>query len=133
MYHKKILIVEDEKEAAELLEEFLRDEGFSAIEHAADGSHAVRKAHKFMPDLILLDLKMPGGDGVTVFKKLRQAVPTAKIPIIVITGAGDDTIKKRLLSSGVCTYFQKPYKPELLMAEIKKVLERTSNSGEAWG
>ena len=133
MYNKKILIVEDEKEAAALLEEFLRDEGFSAIEHAADGIHAVRKANKFMPDLILLDLKMPGGDGITVFKKLRQTVPTAKIPIIVITGAGDDTIKKRLLSSGVCTYFQKPYKPELLMAEIKKVLERTSNSGEAWG
>ena len=133
MHNKKILIVEDEKEVAQSLEDFLKDEGFGAIERAADGTHAVRQAQKFMPDLILLDLKMPGGDGITVLKKLRQIAATAKIPIIVITGVSDDTTKRRLLSSGVCAHFQKPYKPELLMAEIKKVLERPSGSGGAWG
>ncbi len=133
MHNKKILIVEDEKEVAQSLEDFLRDDGFSAIERAADGIHAVRQAQKFIPDLILLDLKMPGGDGITVLKKLRQIASTAKIPIIVITGVEDDTIKKRLLSSGVCAHFQKPYKPELLVAEIKNVLKKKSSSEEAWG
>jgi two-component system C4-dicarboxylate transport response regulator DctD len=133
MHNKKILIVEDEKEVAQSLEDFLRDEGFSAVERAADGIHAIRQAQKFMPDLILLDLKMPGGDGITVLKKLRQIASTAKIPIIVITGVADDTIKKRLLSSGVCAHFQKPYKPELLVAGIKNALERRSSSEEAWG
>jgi DNA-binding response OmpR family regulator len=130
---EKILIVEDEKEVAQSLEDFLRDEGFSAVERAADGIHAIRQAQKFMPDLILLDLKIPGGDGITVLKKLRQIASTAKIPIIVITGVADDTIKKRLLSSGVCAHFQKPYKPELLVAGIKNALERRNSSEEAWG
>ena len=133
MHNKKILIVEDEKEVAQSLEDFLKDEGFTAVERAADGTHAVRQAQKFMPDLILLDLKMPGGDGITVLKKLRQIVSTAKIPIIVITGVSDDTIKKRLLSSGVCAHFQKPYKPELLLAGIKNALKRGSSSEAAWG
>ncbi len=133
MHNKKILIVEDEKEVAQSLEDFLRDEGFSAVERAANGIHAVRQAQKFMPDLILLDLKMPGGDGITVFKKLRQIASTAKIPIIVITGVADDTIKKRLLSSGVCAHFQKPYKPELLVGGIKNALERRSSSEDVWG
>lgn len=133
MHHKKILIVEDEKEVAQSLEDFLRDEGFTALERAADGIHAVRQAQKFMPDLILLDLKMPGADGITVLKKLKKAAPTATIPIIVITGAGDDTIKRRLLSSGVCAYFQKPYKPELLLAGIKNALKKKNSFEEAWG
>ncbi|OGX11006.1 MAG: hypothetical protein A2351_04115 [Omnitrophica bacterium RIFOXYB12_FULL_50_7] len=123
MYEKKILIVEDEKEAAELLEDFLRGEGFSAVEHAIDGIQAVRKAHKFMPDLILLDLNIPGGDGSTVLRRLKLAVSTAQIPIIVITGVEDDTIKEKFLGEGgVCAYFQKPYKPEALLNKIKRIL-----------
>jgi DNA-binding response OmpR family regulator len=129
MSDKKILIIEDEKEAAELLEGFLRDEGFTAIEHAADGITAIRKANKFLPDLVLLDIKIPGGDGISVFKKMKQTASLAKVPIIVITGVADDTTKKRLLSSGVSAYFQKPYKPEALIAEVKKALSASAAAG----
>lgn len=129
MHSKKILIVEDEKEAVALLEGFLRDEGFTAIESANDGISATRKASKFLPDLVLLDIKIPGGDGISVLKKMKQTASLAKVPIIVITGVTDDTMKKRLLSTGISAYFQKPYKPEVLIAEIKKALSASVGTG----
>ena len=133
MCPKKILIVEDEKEVAVILEEFLRDEGFVAVEHAIDGIQAVRKAHKFLPDLILLDLNMPGGDGVAVLQRLRRSVSTAQIPIIVITGVADDALKTRLLEEGVGAYFEKPYKPEVLMVTIKRMLDEKALTEETVG
>lgn len=128
MRDKKILIIEDEEEVASALKSFLEEEGFSGVEHAVDGIQAVRKARSFLPDLILLDIKMPGWDGVEVIKKLRLSVPTRQIPVIVTTGMYDETVKKKLLAEGVSTYFQKPYNPEALIEEIERVFGKGTSS-----
>jgi DNA-binding response OmpR family regulator len=126
MLEKKILIVDDEEEAAFLLKDLLLSEGFTSIDHAPDAVQAGRKVRSFSPDLILLDIQMPGGGGVEVFRRLRQSASSSHIPVIVITGVKDDEIKRRFSDEGIHSYFQKPYKPEMLMAEIKSVLERKS-------
>jgi len=127
MKDKKILIVDDEDEAAGLLKELLVNEGFSNFDYAPDTLQAVRKAHLFKPDLILLDIQMPGGGGIEVLRRLRQSEFTARIPVIVITGIKDAETKAKFFSEGMCTYFSKPYKPEMLVAEIKGVFARRNS------
>ena len=91
----KILIVEDEKEVASELESFLRNKGFSNIGQAGDGIQGVRMAHRTRPDLILLDIGLPGGDGVTTFQRLKLSVLTGKIPVVVLTGINDIELKTK--------------------------------------
>ena len=116
-----ILIVEDEEGIAFLLKKRLRDAGYKDVEYAPDGIQAVRLARKLRPDLILLDILVPGGDGLSVLKKIKMSMHTEKTSVIVITGMQNAPMKEKILAEGVQAYIQKPYKSEEVLEAIKKV------------
>jgi len=89
---------------------------------AIDSIQGVTMAHKDKPDLILLDIMIPGGGGFAVAERLKQATDTHDIPIIYITGIPGT--EEKAYQTGAAFYFKKPYNPEELMDAIKKALEK---------
>ena len=118
---KTILIVDDEKNIANILEFNLRKEGFNTI-IANDGESAVDIAYDKNPDLILLDIMLPKLDGFSVCKKVRKDLNT---PIIMLTAKEDEVDKVLGLELGADDYMTKPFSPRELMARIKANLRRT--------
>src|SRR5205814_4944549 len=88
--HKKILVVEDEKDLSDLITYNLQRNGYDAIS-AADGQTALELAVKRLPDLVLLDLMLPGVDGTEVARKLKSDSRTSHIPVIMLTAKGEET------------------------------------------
>ncbi len=117
----KILIVEDEADMAEVIKERLRDEDFEVMV-ASEGYRGIELAHKKKPDLIILDLMIPVGDGLWVLKTLRQDPDTSRIPVVVLTGISDNEYKQKILDEGVDVYMEKPYDGDQLLAAVNKVL-----------
>lgn len=124
----KILIVDDEPHIIELVKFNLEIEGFKIIE-ASDGSQALEIAHTQKPDLIILDLMLPGIDGWQVCKELRAAKDTQYIPIIMLTARSEEIDKILGLEIGADDYITKPFSPMELTARVKAVLRRAANSG----
>lgn len=123
---KKILIVDDEKNIADILKFNLKKEGYDTIE-AYDGEEAVTLALTQDPDLILLDIMLPKMDGFTVCRKLRQSIST---PILMLTAKEEEVDKVLGLELGADDYITKPFSPRELMARIKVNLRRQSPSEE---
>jgi len=119
----KILIVDDEPEAVELLEFNLKQAGFGVIS-AANGTEALKKARALAPTLIVLDLMLPEIDGLEVCKMLRRDPATAAIPIIMVTAKAAELDRILGLELGADDYVTKPFSPRELMLRIRKVLER---------
>jgi DNA-binding response OmpR family regulator len=117
----KILIVEDEADMAEVITERLRGENFEVMV-ASEGYRGIELAHKKKPDLIILDLMIPVGDGLWVLKTLRQDPDTGRIPVVVLTGISDDDYKQKILDEGVDVYMEKPYDGDQLVAAVNKLL-----------
>ena len=117
----KILIIEDEFDTAKVVRKRLSEHGFQSI-IAVDGYHGVEFAHKERPDLIILDLMLPAGDGLSVLKNLRFSMHTMNIPVIVLTGIQDEKYKQQVLDEGVDAYMEKPYEASELIDTIKKIL-----------
>ncbi|MFQ5578942.1 MAG: PleD family two-component system response regulator [Anaerolineae bacterium] len=119
---QKILIVDDDKDIVNWLRTALSESGFKA-RGAFNGQEAMLLVKEDPPDLILLDLKMPGMDGVEVIQKLKEQPDTADIPIIVITGSSidhdSDTIK--VLGMGAGHMLTKPFSLDELVSEIKRL------------
>ena len=115
-----VLIVEDEPDIADLLEAYLRREHFRT-ERAADGSSAVRLHRAARPDLVLLDVNLPGFDGFEVLRKIRE---TAHTPIILVTARAEDLDKLLGLKLGADDYVVKPFSPLEVVARVKAVLRR---------
>ena len=122
---EKILIVEDEKDIAKMLNYNLKKEGYRTVD-AHDGEDALDLAVREHPDLILLDLMLPGIDGLEVCKQLRKEPKTSRIPIIMLTAKTQETDKVVGLELGADDYVSKPFSPKELIARIKAVLRRTS-------
>jgi DNA-binding response OmpR family regulator len=120
---QKILIVDDEPEAVELVEFNLRQAGFNVIT-AADGAEALRKAKSAQPALIVLDLMLPEIDGLEVCKLLRRDPDTAGIPIIMLTAKAAEVDRVLGLELGADDYLTKPFSPRELVLRIKKILQR---------
>lgn len=130
---EKILIVDDEMNIRELLRFNLAKAGYTMLE-ADNGHDAVKFAKQENPDLMILDLMLPGLDGLEVCKQLKGQQSTAALPIIMLT-AKDDEIDKILgLELGADDYITKPFSPRELVARVKAVLRRnqkdTTTSGE---
>jgi len=123
MSKAKILIVDDEEDILELLQYNLEREGF-VVNLAASGEEAVKKAIEYLPDLILLDLMLPGIDGLDVAKKLKINPDTTNISIIMLTAKGDETDIVTGLELGADDYITKPFSPKVVVARIKAVLRR---------
>ena len=120
MGKQKILIVDDDKHIAELISLYMMKDGYET-EEAYDGREAVKMAESFQPDLILLDLMLPGLDGYQVCTEIRK---TSRVPIIMLTAKGETFDKVLGLELGADDYIVKPFDPKELVARVKAVLRR---------
>ena len=116
---KKILIVDDERDFVFLMQDFLKAHGFETLT-AFEGVRGIEAAHKGRPDLILLDLKMPAGDGQTVLNALKSLPDTRTIPVIVITALGEKGLKEKILGQGAQGFVEKPFEMQSLLALIQR-------------
>ncbi len=119
---KKILIVDDERDIVKALVIRLQSRGYEVVV-AYDGAQGVFMAHKENPDLILLDIRMPAGDGFSVAEKLKQSEDTRTIPIIFLTGSPEKNAEGRAMELGARFYIKKPYDPEELLDAMERALE----------
>jgi len=124
-----ILVVEDEMKIARLVRDYLVDAGFEVIV-AGDGGAAVSAAHGQKPDLIVLDLGLPGRDGLDVTRDLRR---TSAVPIVMLTARGDESDRIVGLELGADDYVVKPFSPKELVARVRAVLRRTATARMAAG
>jgi CheY-like chemotaxis protein len=123
---KKILVIDDEPDVVQYLSIFLEDEGFNVIT-AQDGLDGIDMAEKERPDLITLDITMPGMSGIEVLTKLRRDSKLASIPVIVITGVAN--FQNLTTFRGVRppeAFMQKPMNLELLMKNVVKLIGSTT-------
>jgi DNA-binding response OmpR family regulator len=125
----KILVVDDEPEAVELVEFNLKQAGYDVLT-AADGAEALKKAHSALPSLIVLDLMLPEVDGLEVCKMLRRDPATASIPIVMVTAKAAEIDRILGLELGADDYVTKPFSPRELLLRIKNVLQRGRAKGE---
>jgi len=116
-----VLVVEDEESIRELVTYTLRKEGYQAV-GAASGEKALALAQVQPPDLVLLDLMLPGIDGLSVCRRLRQNPATAGVPIIMLTAKGEEADIVTGLNSGASDYITKPFSRNVLLARVRAVL-----------
>jgi len=124
MAKEKILIVEDEEDIRELVKYNLEREGFTDLRAVETGEEAVTVIKTFIPDLILLDLMLPGIDGLTVCRKLKNNDKTEHIPIIMLTAKSEESDVVVGLEMGADDYITKPFSHKVLLARIRSVLRR---------
>lgn len=117
---ERILLVEDDARTAALVGEYLREQGF-VVEHVANGDEAVRRITAAPPDLVVLDLMLPGRDGLSVCRAVR---PGFSGPILMLTARGDEIDQIVGLEVGADDYVAKPASPRLLLARIHALLRR---------
>ena len=120
MAKRKVLVVDDEEDFAKVLKVRLKANGYDVV-LAYDSIQAIMIASQEKPDLIILDILIPGEDGFSISKRLRQTEATCRIPIIFLTGVPGG--EGRAFKSGASGYIMKPYHPEQLLKTIHMVLE----------
>lgn len=125
-----ILLVEDEQDLQELLAYNLSREGYG-VTTASTGEEALKQARARRPDLILLDLMLPGMDGLEVCRALRSRDTTADVPVIMLTAKGEERDIVRGLELGADDYVTKPFSPRILLARIAAVLRRKLGERES--
>jgi two-component system phosphate regulon response regulator PhoB len=124
--HKKILVVEDEKDLADLMTYNLKRNGYDVL--ATDnGNDALEITAKQAPDLVLLDLMLPGIDGTEVARRLRSDSRTAGIPIIMVTAKSEETDVIVGLTLGADDYITKPFSTKILLARVATILRRAES------
>lgn len=123
---EKILIADDEQLMRQLVIDFLRPEGYEILE-ASDGKEALEIYDKEHPDLILLDVMMPGYDGWTVCREIRRE---STVPIMMLTAKGEEIDQLFAYDLGADEYITKPFSPKILVAKIKALLRRSQNEQE---
>ncbi len=126
-----ILVVDDEKDIVEAIEYNLEKDGYKVYK-AYDGLNALKSAREKLPDLIILDLMLPGLSGLEVCRILKKEAKTAHIPIIMLTAKGGEADKVVGLELGADDYITKPFSMRELVARVKTILRRyESKEGEA--
>ncbi len=117
---KLILVVDDEPLIVSYIQRTLADGGYSVLT-ANDGAACLKLVQEKKPDLILLDIKMPGEDGIFTLGKIRDITPN---PVIMVTGLGSDTMVEKAMGMGADDYIRKPFRPKELLARVKAKLRR---------
>ncbi len=123
MHKETILIVDDEEDIVELIEYNLKNEGYSVLT-AMTGEQAIKTALNSSPDLIVLDLMLPGIDGLEVTAYLKNNSLTKNIPIVMVTAKGDESDIVTGLELGANDYISKPFSPKVMIARIRAILRR---------
>jgi two-component system alkaline phosphatase synthesis response regulator PhoP len=116
----RILIIDDEKNIIDLVSAYLRPEGYD-VQVAMDGPSGLKAAHVFKPDLLVLDVMLPGFDGLELLTRLRRE---SQVYVILLTSRSEETDKVVGLSMGADDYLTKPFSPRELVARIKAALRR---------
>ncbi|MBE7462813.1 MAG: response regulator [Planctomycetes bacterium] len=119
----KIVVIEDESDILELLEYNLSKEGYKVVS-ARDGEDGLRKVRKEAPDLVLLDLMLPGLDGIEICRRLKADPLTRTMPVVMVTAKGEESDVVLGLGVGADDYVTKPFSPKELLARVKAVLRR---------
>src|SRR5206468_11741085 len=119
---QKILVIEDDPVARADLQARLEANGY-VVASAADAASALTVVNRERPDLILLDLGLPAGDGFLVLERLRKIETLAAIPVLVVTGRSDADTRKRVEAMGVAPVLTKPVDTGVLLAAIRSALE----------
>jgi two-component system phosphate regulon response regulator PhoB len=125
MPKERILVVEDEEEIQELVRYNLAREGYDVL-CVGSGEEALRSAGAERPDLVVLDLMLPGLDGLEVCRRLKRGKASGQIPIVMLTAKGEESDVVAGLELGADDYITKPFSPRVLVARIKAVLRRAA-------
>jgi two-component system alkaline phosphatase synthesis response regulator PhoP len=126
----KILLVDDEPDILEFLGYNLKVEGFT-VETAKNGQEAIQTARRFRPDLILLDVMMPGIDGMETCEQIRKIPELKEVMIAFLTARGEDYSQITGFNAGGDDYITKPVKPKVLISRIKALLKRVRHESSA--
>ena len=121
MSGRRILVVDDDKDVVVFLSRLLQRAGYMVLT-AQDATQAVTQAHQERPDLILTDVTMPAGSGLSVLDRLKASTTTGAIPIIVLTGNDDAEVEARALAGGAIRVLRKPCDNAVLLDCIKSAL-----------
>lgn len=125
MPDKKILLIDDDKDVVHALNVRLRSQGYQ-VAVAGDAIAAVSTARREKPDLIVLDIGLPGGDGFLVMARLKSLYDFALTPIIVVSARDVAATKERALKAGAVAYFQKPVKTPEFLGAVQKALGQSA-------
>ena len=117
----KVLVIEDNEKNRYLISFILKGEGFEVIE-AVTGEEGVEAALRERPDLILMDIQLPGIDGYETTRRIRASPDGAKVPVIALTSYAMTGDRERALAAGCTGYVEKPINPDTIMDEIQKYL-----------
>jgi two-component system OmpR family response regulator len=123
----KILVVDDDPELTALLQSYLGSQGY-AVDAAADGVEMQRKLEANPPDMLILDLMLPGENGLTLCRNLRAV---SRLPILMLTARGDDMDRIIGLEMGADDYLAKPFNPRELLARVKSILRRAQDGKDS--
>ncbi len=127
----RLLMIEDDARLAQMVVDYLGQSGF-AVTHASDGEAGLEHLQLLQPELVILDLMMPGIDGLEVCRRIR-ALPNdnARVPVLMLTAKGDPMDRIIGLELGADDYLPKPFEPRELLARIRAVLRRRGEPGQA--
>jgi DNA-binding response OmpR family regulator len=117
----KILIVDDDADLKRILNLHLRANHYQTV-YASDGVSAIAMAQREKPDVIVLDVGLPAGDGFVVLDRLQQSAELASIPVIVLTARDPQSTKDRIMKAGASVFLQKPPETAQLLTAIRAVL-----------
>ena len=127
---KKILVVEDDPATLRLMDYTLRHEGYQVLT-ASNGLEGLRKARNDAPDLIIMDVMLPGMDGFEVCHQLRAEPATAHLPVLMLSAKAQEIDKKTGLKWGADDYLAKPADPSEIVSRVGKLLARKERSSPA--
>jgi two-component system phosphate regulon response regulator PhoB len=129
MARERILVVDDEQDILELIRYNLSREGYQ-LDTVTTGEEALKIARDRVPDLIVLDLMLPGIDGLDVCRQLKSESRTGGIPIIMLTAKGEESDVVTGLELGAEDYMTKPFSPKVLIARVRNILRRKTRTAE---
>jgi DNA-binding response OmpR family regulator len=132
MDRKKILIVDDDPAIQQGYQIRLRANGYDTFP-AIDANSGFAEARKHEPDLIILDLGLPAGDGFVVMERLKAATNLSRIPVLVVSARDRLATKDRAVEAGATAFLQKPVDNAVLMAYVKKILDEPTKAKAAGG
>jgi DNA-binding response OmpR family regulator len=126
---RRAVVVEDDPDIVELIQHYLKAEGFE-VEAVADGRTALERLRAASPDVVILDLQLPGMDGVTLCGELRRDKRTRAVPVIMLTARGDEADRVVGLEVGADDYVVKPFSPKELVARVRALMRRLERGND---
>jgi CheY-like chemotaxis protein len=118
-----VLLVDDEDQLRRVMKDLLERQGYTVVE-ARDGAQALDEVDRHAPDIVILDLNLPGVDGYSVLSQLRSRPATRQLPVIVLTAKGDEDNEVRVLQLGADDFLTKPFRAKALAARLESTLAR---------